>query len=257
MVASTCNPPLWSRRWPAERGSRSSARRRPGGSSTTVAEQLVLASAHSQATSAGGGYWIVDAAGRVTALGGAVNYGSAPANLNGPIVGIVLTQDGRGYWLVGKDGGVFAFGDAQYLGNALNTPSDGSVVGIAPTLTASGSGTPGPAGPAGPAGATGGTGAAGPAGATGAAGPMGVAGPAGPVAPPVPLGDPRPLPSSSPSLPPTTVAPGAAVSFSQDGPVDASGTIARTGPSSFDLANIGTYEVSFEVSVTEPGQLIL
>jgi hypothetical protein len=149
------------------------------GSSTTVADQLVLASAHSQATSAGGGYWIVDAAGRVTAFGGAVNYGSAPATLNGPIVGIVPTQDGRGYWLVGKDGGVFAFGDAQYLGNALNTPSDGSVVGIAPTPTAAASGASGPAGPAGPTGATGGTGAAGPAGAPGVTGPMGVTGPAG------------------------------------------------------------------------------
>jgi Collagen triple helix repeat (20 copies) len=320
------------------------------GSSTTVADQLVLASAHSQATSAGGGYWVVDAAGRVTAFGGAVNYGSAPANLNGPIVGIVPSQDGRGYWLVGKDGGVFAFGDAQYLGNALNTPSDGSVVGIAPTPAASASGA---SGPTGPAGATGGTGAAGPAGATGAAGPAGAtgatgaagpagatgatggAGPAGPIGPMGVTGPAGVTGASGPAGPsgvtgatgatgaagvtgvtgaagptgaagaagvtgasgpagptgatgatgaagPTgatgatggslgfaeffalappdnaaTVAPGDPVDFPEDGPVSTSGTITRTGPSSFNLADIGTYQVSFEVSVDEAGQLVL
>ncbi len=53
-----------------------------------------------------------------------------------------------------------------------------------------------------------------------------------------------------------TVAPGTDVSFPQDGPN--SGTdIARTGPDSFNLALIGTYQVLFEVSVDEAGQLIL
>ena len=53
-----------------------------------------------------------------------------------------------------------------------------------------------------------------------------------------------------------TVAPGTDVSFPQDGPT--SGTaIARTGPSTFNLAEIGTYQVLFQVSVTEAGQLIL
>lgn len=53
-----------------------------------------------------------------------------------------------------------------------------------------------------------------------------------------------------------TVAPGTDVSFPQDGPN--SGTdIARTGPSSFNLAQIGTYQILFQVSVTEAGQLIL
>ena len=33
--------------------------------------------------------------------------------------------------------------------------------------------------------------------------------------------------------------------------------IARTGPDSFNLAEIGTYQVFFQVSVTEAGQLIL
>jgi hypothetical protein len=53
-----------------------------------------------------------------------------------------------------------------------------------------------------------------------------------------------------------TVAPGTDVSFPQDGPT--SGTsISRTGPSTFNLAVIGTYQVLFQVSVTEAGQLIL
>lgn len=53
-----------------------------------------------------------------------------------------------------------------------------------------------------------------------------------------------------------TVAPGTDVSFPQDGP-NSGLDIGRTGPSSFNLAEIGTYQVLFEVSVTEAGQLIL
>ncbi len=53
-----------------------------------------------------------------------------------------------------------------------------------------------------------------------------------------------------------TVAPGIVVSFPQDGP-NSGGDIARTGPDSFNLAQIGTYQILFEVSVTEAGQLIL
>ena len=53
-----------------------------------------------------------------------------------------------------------------------------------------------------------------------------------------------------------TVAPGTDVSFPQDGPNSGTG-IARTGADSFTLADIGTYQVLFQVSVTEAGQLIL
>ncbi len=53
-----------------------------------------------------------------------------------------------------------------------------------------------------------------------------------------------------------TVAPGTDVSFPQDGPN--SGTdISRTGASTFNLGLIGTYQVLFQVSVTEAGQLVL
>jgi len=53
-----------------------------------------------------------------------------------------------------------------------------------------------------------------------------------------------------------TVAPGADVSFPQDGPNSGTG-IARSGPDSFVLADIGTYQVLFQVSADEAGQLIL
>ncbi len=53
-----------------------------------------------------------------------------------------------------------------------------------------------------------------------------------------------------------TVAPGTDVSFPQDGP-NSAGSITRLGPSSFNLAEIGAYQVLFQVSVAEPGQLIL
>jgi len=53
-----------------------------------------------------------------------------------------------------------------------------------------------------------------------------------------------------------TVAPGADVSFPQDGPNSGAG-IVRTGPDAFNLAEIGVYQVLFQVSVTEAGQLIL
>ena len=147
----------------------------------------------------------------------------------------------------------------------------------------------GPAGPAGPQGPTGETGPAGPAGgqgptgATGPAGPQGVAGLAGPQGPTGETGPAGPAGAQGPTgatgptgpqgpaggvqnfadfyalMPPdnaATVAPGTDVSFPQDGPNSGSG-IARTGPASFNLADIGTYQILFQVSVTEAGQLLL
>lgn len=49
-----------------------------------------------------------------------------------------------------------------------------------------------------------------------------------------------------------TVAPGTDVSFPQDVPNSGSG-IARIVVDSFNLAQIGTYKVLFQVSVTEAG----
>jgi len=54
----------------------------------------------------------------------------------------------------------------------------------------------------------------------------------------------------------TTVAPGTDVSFPNNGP-NSGGGIARVGADSFNLAEIGTYQVFVEVGVDEAGQLIL
>jgi hypothetical protein len=99
------------------------------------------------------------------------------------------------------------------------------------------------------------TGAQGPSGSTGSQGPAGPEGPAGPagVSGVVHFADFFAL------MPPdnaATVAPGTDVSFPQDGPNSGVG-ITRASPSVFNLSSIGTYQVFFQVSVTEPGQLIL
>ncbi|NUU56250.1 collagen-like protein, partial [Paenibacillus taichungensis] len=111
-------------------------------------------------------------------------------------------------------------------------------------------GTAGAAGPAGPAGTTGATGAAGAAGPAGATGVTGATGAAGGV-----LG----FADFFALMPPdnaATVAPGTDVSFPQDGPTSGT-TITRTGPSTFNLAAIGTYLVMFQGSMNEAGQLML
>ena len=108
-------------------------------------------------------------------------------------------------------------------------------------------GPPGPIGLQGPIGETGPAGPQGPAGETGPAGPQGEAGGV------LNFADFYAL------MPPdnsATVAPGTDVSFPQDGPNSGSG-IVRTGPDSFNLTEIGTYQILFQVSVTEAGQLIL
>jgi len=132
-------------------------------------------------------------------------------------------------------------------------------------------GETGPVGPQGPIGETGPVGPQGPAGETGPVGPQGPIGETGPVGPQGPVGETGPAGPQGPAggvlsyadfyalMPPdnaATVAPGTDVSFPQDGPNSGSG-IARSGPDSFNLAEIGTYQVLFQVSVTEAGQLIL
>jgi len=52
-----------------------------------------------------------------------------------------------------------------------------------------------------------------------------------------------------------TVGVGTPVEFPQDGPT--TGVITRTGTSTFNLPTVGDYEVSWQVSVAEPGQLQL
>ena len=120
-------------------------------------------------------------------------------------------------------------------------------------------GVSGPIGPQGPAGETGPIGPQGPAGETGPIGPQGPAGETGPIGPQGPAGGVLNYADFYALMPPdnaATVAPGTDVSFPQDGPNSGSDII-RSGPDSFILAEIGTYQVFFQVSVTEAGQLML
>ena len=128
----------------------------------------------------------------------------------------------------------------------------------------------GPTGPTGPTGPSGGpTGPTGPTGAQGVQGLPGIAGATGPTGPTGPQGE---VGATGPAgtggvlnyadfyalMPPdnaATVAPGTDVSFPQDGPN--SGTISRLGASTFNLGEIGTYQVLFQVWVSEAGQLEL
>ena len=239
---------------------------------------VTLASLRTSVTSPAGGYWVVDGVGTVTAFGGAANYGSAPGHLNQPIVGIVSTGDGLGYWLVARDGGVFAFGDAPYNGNAMSTSSNGSVVGI---TAVPGHGSTGPQGAPGAPGTPGAPGVQGPPGIQGLTGIQGIPGiqgtPGTPGAPGAQGSPGTTGPQGAPGTPgapganglmhyaeffglappdnSATVAAGSAVQFPQNGPSD--GLITRTSSSQFLLPSIGTYQVYFQVPVTEAGQLVV
>jgi len=89
-------------------------------------------------TPSGGGYWTVDADGRVHPFGDASGLGSAPGHLAASVVGVAPTPTGAGYWLVAGDGGIFSFGDAVFHGSTgamrLNQP----IVGMAATPTGRG-----------------------------------------------------------------------------------------------------------------------
>jgi len=120
-------------------------------------------------------------------------------------------------------------------------------------------GEAGPTGAQGPAGEAGPTGAQGPTGPTGPAGPTGTAGVTGPTGATGATGGVLSFADFYALMPPdnaATVAPATDVSFPQDGPTSGP-TIVRTGPSSFNLSVIGTYQILFQVSVDEAGQLIL
>jgi len=131
-------------------------------------------------------------------------------------------------------------------------------------------GTQGPIGLTGPEGPTGLTGTQGPIGLTGTQGPIGLTGTQGPTGltgtqGPTGLTGPQGIPGGlisvadfyalMPEDNATPVAAGTAVEFPQDGP--ASGTIVRNNATQFILPDIGMYEVNFQVSVTEAGQLVV
>ena len=129
-------------------------------------------------------------------------------------------------------------------------------------------GEPGPAGetgPQGPQGVQGIQGEPGPAGATGPQGPVGETGPQGPqgiqgeVGPQGPAGVVANFADFYALMPADNATPvgvGEDVAFPQNGPTSNS-TITRLTDNSFSLSEVGTYLVMFQVSVTEPGQLVL
>lgn len=130
-----------------------------------------------------------------------------------------------------------------------------------------GSGAPGPVGPAGPQGIPGEVGADGADGAVGPIGPQGVPGldgadgadgPLGPVGPQGAAGSvlAAMFYAVSPSDNAGTIAPGADIAFPQTGP-STSASISRISATAFNLAEVGVYKVSFQVPVTEAGQMVL
>jgi len=135
----------------------------------------------------------------------------------------------------------------------------------------------GKTGPSGPTGLTGPSGLTGPTGLTGLTGPSGLTGPTGLTGLTGPSGltgltGPTGLSGSTGLTGPTgqsgifsaadfylitpspTIAPGTAINFPIDGPIFGSDII-RIDSSQFNLASIGIYQVFFQASITEPGQL--
>ena len=166
---------------------------------------------------------------------------------------------------VGPQGPIGETGPAGPVGPQGPVGETGPVGPVGPQGPIGETGPAGPVGPQGPVGETG------PVGPVGPQGPIGETGPVGPVGPQGPVGETGPVGPQGPAggvlnyadfyalMPPdnaATVAPGTDVSFPQDGPSSGS-DISRTGPDSFNLAQIGTYQILFEVSVDEAGQLIL
>ena len=115
-------------------------------------------------------------------------------------------------------------------------------------------GMTGPTGPIGPTGPQGPAG--GPTGPTGPQGLPGIAGATGPIGPAGGILNYADFYALMPPDNAATVAPSTDVSFPQDG-VNSGTSITRTGESSFNISEIGVYQVYFTVPVAEAGQLEL
>ncbi len=120
-------------------------------------------------------------------------------------------------------------------------------------------GAVGPQGPQGLQGEVGPVGPQGPQGLQGEVGPVGPQGPQGLQGEVGPAGTILGYADFYALMPPdnsTTVGVGTDVSFPQDGP-NSNTSISRLSDSSFNLAEIGVYQIIFQVSITEAGQLII
>lgn len=156
----------------------------------------------------------------------------------------------------------------QIMANVITTNGIGGPTG--PTGPTGSAGPPGVAGGTGPAGgngatgATGSTGSAGPPGAAGGTGPTGGTGAAGATGAQGMAGGLIEWADFFAIMPPdndTTVEiyPTApyAVSFPENGPTSSGITRAPSTSDTFILLNIGTYEINWQVSTDQPGQLAL
>jgi hypothetical protein len=91
------------------------------------------------ATHSGGGYYLLDSAGRIFPFGDARSYGSMAGHaLNAPIIALAATPSGKGYWLLGRDGGVFTFGDARFYGSLGGKRLNAPIISMTGTLTGKG-----------------------------------------------------------------------------------------------------------------------
>ena len=196
----------------------------------------------------------------MTGATGAPSTVAGPAGLTGVAGGIGPAGPGGPQGVIGNNGATGTAGPSGPNG----APS--TVAGpVGPTGVAGAVGPAGPSGPQGVIGNNGATGPAGPSGPNGAAstvaGPVGSTGVAGAVGPAGPSG-----PSGSfafadffalmPGDNGATIGIGTDVSFPQTGSSSFS-AITRTSASTFNLAAVGTYQVIFQVSVNEAGQLNL
>ncbi len=146
----------------------------------------------------------------------------------------------------GATGVTGATGPSGATGVTGPTGPSGATGATGPTGAIGFTGATGPTG----SGATGATGPTGPVGFTGATGPRGATGAAGGILASADFFALMPADNSA------TVAPATEVAFPQDGPIFG-GIITRINSSEFNLAVIGYYQVLFQVSVTEAGQLVV
>ena len=183
---------------------------------------------------------------------GAASTVAGPAGLTGAAGAIgpqgLIGNTGAASTVAGPTGLTGAAGAIGPQGPIGNTGAASTVAG--PT------GLTGAAGAIGPQGLIGNTGAAstvaGPTGLTGAAGAIGPQGPSG-LTGSIAFAD---FFALMPGDNAATVGIGTDVSFPQNGP-SSSSTITRASDSAFNLSAVGTYQIMFQVSVDEPGQLNL
>lgn len=183
----------------------------------------------------------------------------------------------------GTTGATGPKGDTGATGPSGPAGPQGDTGATGPSGPAGPQGDTGATGPSGPAGPKGDTGATGPTGTTGATSPQGNPGATGPQGNPGPIGVTGATGATGPQgdtgatgpqgpaggilnfadffalMPPdnsATVGVGDDVSFPQNGP-SGGASIVRTSDSTFNLASIGVYQVLFQVSVDQAGQLVL